>query len=147
MSFPSEQPRLNNSRILRYDEPHKEFGVYRGVKPQDPDVPQSGSADMEVTGAGSVPNAFPVKGGSSTDKNAEVTRPAREPKSFAPQDELDISPAAKMLDDLSRNPEVRAARLAQIRAAIADGTYETPDKLEAAVGRLLDEINDTTDDT
>jgi hypothetical protein len=28
----------------------------------------------------------------------------------------------------------------QIRAQIAAGTYETPDKLDAAVQRLLDEI-------
>lgn len=38
-------------------------------------------------------------------------------------------------------PEIRADRVAQIRAAIEAGTYETPDKIEIAVGRLLDELS------
>jgi anti-sigma28 factor (negative regulator of flagellin synthesis) len=38
-------------------------------------------------------------------------------------------------------PDIRAARVAEIRAAIEAGSYETPDKLEAAVGSLLDEIS------
>jgi negative regulator of flagellin synthesis FlgM len=45
-----------------------------------------------------------------------------------------------MLDELNRAPEVRAERLAQIKAAIEAGTYETPEKLEAALSKLLDEI-------
>jgi negative regulator of flagellin synthesis FlgM len=38
-------------------------------------------------------------------------------------------------------PEVRAERVAEIRAQIQAGTYETADKLEVALGRLLDEIS------
>jgi Fur family ferric uptake transcriptional regulator len=34
-------------------------------------------------------------------------------------------------------PEVRAERVAEIRAQIQAGTYETADKLEVALGRLL----------
>ena len=37
-------------------------------------------------------------------------------------------------------PEVRQARVDRIRAEIAAGTYETDEKLEIALGRLLDEI-------
>jgi negative regulator of flagellin synthesis FlgM len=37
-------------------------------------------------------------------------------------------------------PEIRQDRVDQIRAQIADGTYESEEKLEIAVGRLLDEI-------
>ncbi|HIQ20562.1 MAG TPA: flagellar biosynthesis anti-sigma factor FlgM, partial [Planctomycetes bacterium] len=37
-------------------------------------------------------------------------------------------------------PEIRQERVARIRAEIAAGTYETEEKLEIAIGRLLDEI-------
>ncbi|WP_197443547.1 flagellar biosynthesis anti-sigma factor FlgM [Maioricimonas rarisocia] len=56
-----------------------------------------------------------------------------------PQDEVDISSAARLLDQLN-DPQVRAARLAEIKAAIDAGTYETEDKLEAALDKLLTDI-------
>jgi len=37
--------------------------------------------------------------------------------------------------------EIRFDRVNAIRAAIADGTYETPDKLDAAIDRLLDRLS------
>jgi negative regulator of flagellin synthesis FlgM len=46
-----------------------------------------------------------------------------------------------MLDDASRTPGVREQRLAQIKAAIEAGTYETPEKLEIALNRMLDQLN------
>jgi anti-sigma28 factor (negative regulator of flagellin synthesis) len=46
-----------------------------------------------------------------------------------------------MLEQLQNDPHVRTERLAELRAAIAAGTYETQDKLDAAVERLLNEIN------
>jgi anti-sigma28 factor (negative regulator of flagellin synthesis) len=45
-----------------------------------------------------------------------------------------------MLEQLQNDPQVRAERLAEIRAAIEAGTYESEDKLAAAVDRLMDEI-------
>ncbi|MFM9058791.1 MAG: flagellar biosynthesis anti-sigma factor FlgM [Planctomycetaceae bacterium] len=36
--------------------------------------------------------------------------------------------------------DIRFDRVNAIRAAIADGTYETPDKLDAALDRLLDSL-------
>jgi negative regulator of flagellin synthesis FlgM len=38
-------------------------------------------------------------------------------------------------------PDIRAERVAEIRAAIEAGVYETDEKLDIAVGRLLDEIS------
>lgn len=37
--------------------------------------------------------------------------------------------------------EIRFDRVNAIRAALADGTYETPDKLDAALDRLLDRLS------
>ncbi|HEX3658854.1 MAG TPA: flagellar biosynthesis anti-sigma factor FlgM [Pirellulales bacterium] len=55
-------------------------------------------------------------------------------------DQLDISPAGQMLDKMNQLPDIRQDRVSQIRASIAAGTYETDDKLGAAVSNLLDEI-------
>jgi len=53
---------------------------------------------------------------------------------------LDISREADLVSRIHDIPDVRADRVAELRAAIESGTYETPDKLDIALGRLLDEI-------
>ena len=56
------------------------------------------------------------------------------------QDELELSDAARLVEQVNQLPDVRQDRIDQIRAQIAEGTYETDEKLDVAVGRLLDEI-------
>lgn len=60
--------------------------------------------------------------------------------SAQPQDEVQISSAADFVAQAQQLPDVRADRVASIRAAIADGSYETADKLDAALSAMLDEI-------
>lgn len=55
-------------------------------------------------------------------------------------DELQLSPAAQMAGKLSEIPDIRWERVNQIKAAIADGTYMTDEKMGVALDRLLDEI-------
>ena len=62
-------------------------------------------------------------------------------------DELSISDAgnqaaeaAGLAGQVKHLPEVRQERVDQIRAQIASGTYETQQKLDLAVERLLDEL-------
>ncbi len=55
-------------------------------------------------------------------------------------DQLDISREADLVSRARELPSVRAERVASIRAEIEAGTYETEQKLETAVGRLLDEL-------
>ena len=66
-----------------------------------------------------------------------------------PTDQVDISAEAElnnqtieMIDQLQIQdlPEIRTDRVAQIREAIESGTYETEEKLNVAIDRLLDEI-------
>jgi negative regulator of flagellin synthesis FlgM len=45
-----------------------------------------------------------------------------------------------MLDGINQLPEIRYERVEEIRQQIAAGAYETPEKLELAVERLLDEL-------
>lgn len=90
---------------------------------------------MEVSGPGSV-------GGGHPDRPIEL-RPAQKvtsAESGFEMDDVDVSKKAQLLDQLSHDPEIRAERLARIRAEIANGTYETTEKLERAVERLLREI-------
>lgn len=56
-------------------------------------------------------------------------------------DQLDISREADMVSRVRDMPDIRADRVAEIRSAIEAGTYETPEKLDIALGRLLDEIS------
>jgi negative regulator of flagellin synthesis FlgM len=56
-------------------------------------------------------------------------------------DELDISAEADLVSRVRDLPDVRADRVAEIRSEIAAGVYETGDKLDLAVGRLLDELS------
>lgn len=95
---------------------------------------------MAVNGPGPVQNPNPVKTTFTTPpvKKTTETRPA------TPRDEVEISTAGKMFDSLNQSGDVRAERLANIKTAIDAGKYETPEKLEAALLKMLQEI-DTPD--
>ena len=56
------------------------------------------------------------------------------------QDEVNISDAARLVEQVKQAPDIRQDRVQAIRAQIASGTYETAGKLDVAVNRLLDEI-------
>jgi len=64
----------------------------------------------------------------------------------APVDQLDLSNAASGVNRMSPSSaiagggEIRIDRVAEIRRQIADGSYETPEKLDAALDRLLDQF-------
>lgn len=68
--------------------------------------------------------------------------PQAPPPPHSPQisDQVDISDAARLVEQTRAVPEIRVDRVAALRAQIAEGTYETQQKLEIAVERLLDEI-------
>lgn len=46
------------------------------------------------------------------------------------------------LENACPDPEIRAELVARIRRAIQQGTYETPEKLEIAFQRLLEELTE-----
>lgn len=57
-----------------------------------------------------------------------------------PVDQVDISAEADFVSQVHDLPDVRADRIADVRAQIDAGIYETDEKLDVAIGRLLDEI-------
>lgn len=59
-------------------------------------------------------------------------------------DQLDLSFEAQQISEVQASAQgqaingIRTEKVAELRQAIADGTYETPEKLNAALDRLLD---------
>ena len=70
-------------------------------------------------------------------KSPQVTATPAETRGV---DQLDISPEADFISRVRELPDIRADRVAQIREQIQSGIYETPEKLDIALERLLDEI-------
>ena len=56
------------------------------------------------------------------------------------QDEVQISDTGRLVDLANQAPDIRQDRVDSIRAQLAAGTYETPDKLDTALSRFLDEV-------
>jgi negative regulator of flagellin synthesis FlgM len=91
---------------------------------------------MEVNGPGPVHHSIPVG-----QVRPAQNHPSPTAKPAGPVDAVEISSAGRMLEKASQSSAVRAERMAQIKAAIDAGTYETPEKLEAALEKLLDEFD------
>lgn len=66
----------------------------------------------------------------------DVSRPTT-----STQDRVEISELASLLSRLAELPEARAKKIVAVRNAIADGSYETAEKLEVATDRLLADIS------
>jgi negative regulator of flagellin synthesis FlgM len=91
---------------------------------------------MQVYGPTQLHSAQSLSAPHSTRVNAPVERSYSAPV----QDEVQISDAARLAEQVRDMPEIRQDVVDRIRAQIASGTYETSDKLDLAVERLLDEI-------
>ena len=55
-------------------------------------------------------------------------------------DRVDLSASARRIADEAGTMEIRLDKVMAVRDAIAQGTYETPEKIEAAVDRMLDDV-------
>lgn len=65
--------------------------------------------------------------------------PADAPAQLPTVDKLELSGVSHLLQTLKNN-DVRVDKVAQIKAEIEAGTYETEEKLDIAVDRLLDDL-------
>jgi negative regulator of flagellin synthesis FlgM len=90
---------------------------------------------MQIHGISHLHGAQPVSGPHRTQAPVSAS-PA---DGWLGVDELDISHEAELVSRVRDLPDVRAERVAQIRAEIAAGVYETDAKMNVAVGRLVDE--------
>lgn len=65
--------------------------------------------------------------------------PADAPAQMPATDKLELSGASHLLKALKQN-DIRTDKVAEIKAQIADGTYDDEKKLDIAVDRLLDDL-------
>lgn len=91
---------------------------------------------MQIHGPSQVHGAHGVNGPHS--QRSSNARPAQ--SAAGPADQLDISPAAEAAASAAEGGEIRSDLVARVRSEIAAGTYETPDKMAAALDRLVDEM-------
>lgn len=151
-----QQFQLNQTHSLRYDGGHAEnstvnpektapnessensFATELSAKNSQSISSQARSAEMPINGPSSVSNAFPIQPqqpAQSVKKTAEAQPVA------ATRDEVEISSAGKMLSGVDQPGEIRAERLARIKAAVDAGEYDTDEKLEAALSRMIQSID------
>lgn len=64
----------------------------------------------------------------------EVSIPTR------PTDKVELSTASRLLSRLSEVPEVRQDLVDRVRQEIASGSYETDDKINAAIEGLAEDL-------
>ena len=55
------------------------------------------------------------------------------------RDQVELSRTAQLLSKIHELPDMRQDLIARVREQIQNGTYETPEKLEVAVQKLLEE--------
>jgi negative regulator of flagellin synthesis FlgM len=70
---------------------------------------------------------------------AQKPAPAAETSRPSPKDRVELSGMGHLLGALKNN-DIRADKVADIKAQIAAGTYDDDQKLDAAVDRLLEDL-------
>ena len=115
---PKNKRPLSRSRKLRYDPAQVSSAESAGEEQL-----ASKDVDMDVTGAQAM-------GGAGAIRPVHLAKPsavnATPPSGVqVPQDEVMISDAARSLSAAQMDPQVRAARLAEIKSAIEAGTYDS----------------------
>jgi len=76
----------------------------------------------------------------ATPKPIQVPQPAERPAPTRPGDVPPDEVLAAWIRRAKQLPEVRTDLIERIKAEIAAGTYETPEKIEAAIDRLLEDL-------
>ncbi len=83
-----------------------------------------------------------VQSASAVDRSSNVTGTDKTATAgqSGPVDQLDLSQAANRIEGQSAvaGEGIRFERVAEIRRQIADGSYDTPERMDAALDRFLD---------
>lgn len=89
---------------------------------------------MEIRGPRNIGQIRPV-GPTSPRAN----QPAKEPVSPDRQDTAQISEQAMLTSRVLGVADIRADKVADVRKAIQDGTYVTPEKIEATIDKIVEQ--------
>ena len=90
---------------------------------------------MEIHGPGGVsgPNRIDLH-------RVHAQRPGELDASKQVRDRAEISEEARLLSKLAEVPDVRLGKVNELKQLIASGRYETPERIEKTVERILEEI-------
>jgi negative regulator of flagellin synthesis FlgM len=91
---------------------------------------------MQVFGPSSVQSSRAI----TPNLQTSSVRGASTPTKIDTVDQLELSGEAQRLMQVQQAPELRADRVAEIRAQIQAGKYESLEKVSVAVDRLLNEL-------
>lgn len=91
---------------------------------------------MEIYGPSRIDSAQSIR----ATQHVRSIEPQTSAESIHGMDQIDISPEAELVSRVGDLPDIRADKVAEIRAQIEAGIYETDEKMDVALGRLLDEI-------
>ncbi len=75
-----------------------------------------------------------------TPTKLEAVKPGEALSGSVSVDRVEISQVARLMSEITSMPEIRAEKVAQVRSQIEAGTYITPEKLDIAVGRMLEDL-------
>ena len=89
----------------------------------------------EVNGVNAARSTTPIGG-----RQTVTDRPPATSDYQTPQDQVEISEAGAMMAKLRELPDIRVELITRIRAEIRAGTYETPERLQGAIQRLLEDL-------
>jgi anti-sigma28 factor (negative regulator of flagellin synthesis) len=99
------------------------------------------SWELYMSSIGPVQGQTPIQRIISNPIQKQVPANAAGASSLSPADKLELSGASGLLSLLQSN-DIRAEKVTQIKAQIDAGTYESDQKLNVTVGKLLEDLSD-----
>lgn len=90
-------------------------------------------------------NLTPIEAGSAGRLASTQPTPEREDVRATARprrgdDRVEVSDAARFLAKMNAMPEVRTDLINEVRSQIADGTYDTPEKMDLAIDSMIEEL-------
>jgi len=90
-------------------------------------------------------NVHGVGGGSPIQRAQAAKQAYQKPpvttEAMRQSDSVELSPQVQaLLDKIQAGGDVRMDKVQEIRGQLANGTYETPEKLDGATDKLLDDL-------
>lgn len=92
---------------------------------------------MNIQGPSGIHGIQSVKGPHSSHRTAGAKS---SPSTSHASDKVEISSAGEAASLAAESGDIRADLVARVRGEIANGSYDTPDKMEAALDGLLNEL-------
>lgn len=105
------------------------LGVREGTRGRIDEADMTNVHGIQPTGAA---------GGIEPTGGVTPTRPLVEAE--ATFDTVEISTAARLASKVREVPEIRADLVAQVKSEIEAGTYETTERLDVTINRLMDDL-------